>query len=147
MFLSNLQRANWSEKRRASCSDAFSSREPVPTPHQVRGRLSLENALALPRWPPVARQSVNESLDCLEHWLLSTRKEPMIIAVELNELSAGDVAGHIAACRNTHGPVVPAVQHQRGHRNFWQEVSHVGVAQRLEHGPDAAGTGGRAQQP
>src|SRR5712691_8379101 len=29
----------------ASCSDAFSSREPVPTPHQVRGRLSLENAL------------------------------------------------------------------------------------------------------
>src|SRR6202795_1933290 len=24
--------------------DAFSSREPVPTPHQVRGRLSLENA-------------------------------------------------------------------------------------------------------
>src|SRR5260370_41914572 len=25
--------------------DAFSSREPVPTPHQVRGRLSLENAL------------------------------------------------------------------------------------------------------
>jgi hypothetical protein len=26
--------------------DAFSSREPVPTPHQVRGRLSLENAYA-----------------------------------------------------------------------------------------------------
>src|SRR5258708_88598 len=25
--------------------DAFSSREPVPTPDQVRGRLSLENAL------------------------------------------------------------------------------------------------------
>src|SRR6266481_1215770 len=30
----------------APCSDAFSPREPVTTPHQVRGRLSLENALA-----------------------------------------------------------------------------------------------------
>jgi hypothetical protein len=39
------------------------------------------------------------------------------------------------------------VQHQRGHGNSWQEVSHVGVAQRLEHRPNAAGTGGRAQQP
>jgi len=28
-----------------SCIDAFSSREPVPTPHPVRGRPSLENAL------------------------------------------------------------------------------------------------------
>src|SRR5258708_32626254 len=28
-----------------SCFDAFSSREPVSTPDQVRGRLSLENAL------------------------------------------------------------------------------------------------------
>src|ERR1700730_17052873 len=28
-----------------SLFDAFSSREPVSTPHQVRGRLSLENAL------------------------------------------------------------------------------------------------------
>src|SRR5229473_2724269 len=69
------------------------------------------------RWPPAARQGVNESFDCLEHWLLSTRKEPMIVAVELNELSAGDLAGHIAACRKTHGPVVPAVQHQRGQGN------------------------------
>jgi hypothetical protein len=33
--------------------------------------------------------------------MLSSRKEPMIIAVELNELSAGDLAGHFAACRNT----------------------------------------------
>ena len=30
------------------CFDAFSSREPVSTPHQVRGRLSLENALVAP---------------------------------------------------------------------------------------------------
>jgi hypothetical protein len=29
-----------------SCFDAFSSRKPVSTPHQVRGRLLLENALA-----------------------------------------------------------------------------------------------------
>jgi hypothetical protein len=29
----------------ASCFDAFSSREPVPIPDQVRDRLSLENAL------------------------------------------------------------------------------------------------------
>src|SRR6267142_6600158 len=29
----------------ACCFDAFSSREPVPTPHRVRGRLSLENDL------------------------------------------------------------------------------------------------------
>jgi hypothetical protein len=36
----------------------------------------------------VARQSVDEAFDGLEHWLLSTRKEPMIIAVELDELSA-----------------------------------------------------------
>src|ERR1700674_5545336 len=27
------------------CFDAFSSREPVPTPDRVRGRLSLENAM------------------------------------------------------------------------------------------------------
>src|SRR5580698_10335529 len=32
-----------------SCFDAFSSREPVSTPDQVRGRLSLENALARTR--------------------------------------------------------------------------------------------------
>src|SRR6267142_81290 len=115
----------------------------------LRGAGMLQEVveLASPRWPPVARQSADESFDCLEHWLLSTRKEPMIIAVELNELSASDLASHIAACRNTHGPVVPAVQHQRGHGNPWQEVSHVGVAQRLEHGPNAAGTRGRAQQP
>ena len=68
----------------------------------------------------------------------------MIIAIEFNELSASDVAGHIAACRNTHGLIVPAVQHQSGHRNPWQELSHVDVAQRLEHGPNAAGARGRA---
>jgi hypothetical protein len=34
--------------------DAFSSREPVSTPHQVRGRLSLENAMAY----AAARQNV-----------------------------------------------------------------------------------------
>src|SRR3954454_20388790 len=95
----------------------------------------------LPRSPPVVRQGIAKSLDCLEHGLLSTRKEPMIVAVELDELSASDLAGHIAACRNTHGLVVPAVQHQRGHGNPWQEMPHVGVAQRVEHIPDAAGTG------
>jgi hypothetical protein len=31
------------------CFDAFSSPEPVPTPHQVRGRLSLENAMNIPK--------------------------------------------------------------------------------------------------
>jgi hypothetical protein len=31
------------------CFDAFSSREPVSTPDQVQGRLSLENALILLR--------------------------------------------------------------------------------------------------
>src|SRR3981189_1941505 len=71
----------------------------------------------------------------------------MIIAVELTELSASDLAGHIAASLNTHGPVVPAVQHQRGHGKPWPGVTHVDVAQRLEHGPNAAETGGRAQQP
>jgi hypothetical protein len=33
--------------RTLSFFDAFSSREPVATPDQVRGRLSLENAMAL----------------------------------------------------------------------------------------------------
>src|SRR6266436_1432464 len=33
-----------SERGSISCFDAFSSREPVSTPDQVRGRLSLENA-------------------------------------------------------------------------------------------------------
>src|SRR5882757_916672 len=115
--------------------------------HRLSGPSKRSADLASPRWPPVAWQGVNKSSGCLEHWLLSTRKEPMIITVELNELSAGDVAGHIAAGRNTYGPVVPTVQHQRGHGNPWQQLSHVGVAQRLEHGPNAAGTGGRAQQP
>jgi hypothetical protein len=31
-------------RRSASYFDAFSSREPVSTPHQVRGKLLLENA-------------------------------------------------------------------------------------------------------
>jgi hypothetical protein len=31
------------------CFDAFSSRKPVSTPDQVRGRLSLENALITSR--------------------------------------------------------------------------------------------------
>jgi hypothetical protein len=34
-----------SERGSIFCFDAFSSREPVSTPHQVRGRLSLENAM------------------------------------------------------------------------------------------------------
>jgi hypothetical protein len=34
-----------SERGSNSLFDAFSSREPVSTPDQVRGRLSLENAL------------------------------------------------------------------------------------------------------
>jgi hypothetical protein len=82
----------------------------------------------LPRWPPVARQSVDESFDGLEHGLLRTRKEPMIIAVELHEVRTSDVARHVAACRDAHGLVVPAVQHQRGRGDPWQEVSHIGVA-------------------
>jgi hypothetical protein len=36
-----------SEPGSALCFDAFSSREPVPTPDQVRGRLSLEIAITL----------------------------------------------------------------------------------------------------
>jgi len=71
----------------------------------------------------LSRAGVNESFDCLEHRLPSTRKEPMIVAVELNELSAGDLAGHIAACRNTHGPVVPAVQHSVGTETRGRGVS------------------------
>jgi hypothetical protein len=39
-------------------SDAFSSREPVSTPHQVRGRLSLESAISQ-NYPLMA---------CTEHW-------------------------------------------------------------------------------
>jgi hypothetical protein len=35
-----------SERGSRCCFDAFSSREPLSTPDQVRGRLSLENALA-----------------------------------------------------------------------------------------------------
>jgi hypothetical protein len=34
------------------CFDAFSSREPVPTPYPVRGRLSLENAVLVRRRRP-----------------------------------------------------------------------------------------------
>src|SRR6266404_1843241 len=146
--LQRLYAATFKRRRKAPLSHVGSAALFMSASPWQRG--SNENTMidpALPRWSPVARQSANESFDCLEHWLLSTRKEPMIIAVELNELSAGDLAGHIAACRNTYCPVVPAVQHQRGHRDPWQEVSHIGVAQRLEHGPNAAGTGGRAQQP
>src|SRR5258708_557183 len=85
----------------------------------LRGAGMLQEAVepAVASWPAVARQSDDEAFDCHEHWFLSARKEPMIIAVEPNELSASDLAGHIAACRNTHGPVVPAVQHQCGHGN------------------------------
>src|ERR1700744_4777251 len=41
-----------------SCFDAFSSRQPVSTPHQVRGRLSLDNVparrpVALPIWAEI----------------------------------------------------------------------------------------------
>src|SRR5260370_3780294 len=43
-----IGKENASESRPGPFFDAFSSREPVPTPHQVRGRLSLENALAAP---------------------------------------------------------------------------------------------------
>jgi hypothetical protein len=64
----------------------------------------------------------------------------MIIAVELNELSACDLAGQIAACRKTPGPVVPAVQHQRGHRNPRQEFEslrarHFGIRYRRQAPP------------
>src|ERR1700730_9476914 len=47
MLLALKGKSAWplSQRRAVSCSDAFSSREPVPTLDQVRGRLSLENAL------------------------------------------------------------------------------------------------------
>ena len=70
----------------------------------------------------------------------------MIIAIEFDELRAGDLARHIAAGLDTHGAVAPAVQYQRGHGNPWQQVPDIGVAKRLKHRRNAAGTGGRAQQ-
>ena len=119
-----------------------------PVQHGARSpSVELFSDLALPRWPPAARESVDELPDCLEHGWLGAGKEPMIIAVELDELRAGDFARHVAAGFDAHGPVVAAVQDQRGHGNPWQEVPHVGVAQRLEHRPNGAGTGSRAQQP
>src|SRR5258705_11500569 len=43
-----------SERGSISCFYAFSSRETVSTPHQMRGRLSLENALAYDSRPDLA---------------------------------------------------------------------------------------------
>ena len=93
------------------------------------------------------RQRGDESSDGLEQGLLSAGKKPVINTVERDEFRACDVARHVAACREPHRRVVPAMQHQRGHGQQWQQPSHVGVAQRLEHGPNGARTGGGAQQP
>jgi hypothetical protein len=51
-----------SEQGSTSCFDAFSSREPVSNPHQVRGSLSLENALVC-QWHPDARDSPADGYD------------------------------------------------------------------------------------
>src|ERR1700752_2657300 len=88
--------------------------------------------------PSRARQSADEALDRREHRLLSAGKEPMIIAVELDELSTGNSPGDIAPRLNARGPVVPAVQHERGYGNKRQEFSDIGIAKRLEDGPNAA---------
>ena len=52
-----IENQNWALD---SCFDAFSLREPVPTPDQVRGRLSLENALVLVR--PISRNDLGGAL-------------------------------------------------------------------------------------
>src|ERR1700730_13274604 len=48
-----------------SLFDAFSSREPVSTPHQVRGRLSLENALLPDRDPDFEAAIAGERIEFL----------------------------------------------------------------------------------
>src|SRR4051794_26583705 len=98
---------------------------------------------ASPPRPPLKRQSLRKSLDRIEHGLLIAGKEPMIMAVELEEFRTTDPARHIAAGRDPYGLVVPTMQHQRRHRNLRQKMPHVGVAKRLEHRRDAAGTGRR----
>ena len=52
-----------------SSQDAFSSREPVPTPDQVRGRLSLENACY------DAKQGVARLIHAHLDWVVNNRRE------------------------------------------------------------------------
>jgi hypothetical protein len=55
------------------CFEACSLREPVPTPDQVRGRLSLENALIKP-----AAKKKKDQLSLAQYWgmLLANRPDP-----------------------------------------------------------------------
>ena len=102
----------------------------------------LQHLTARSRLP---RQQIYESFDRIEHRPLIACKEPVIVAVKLDELRTFDPARHIAAGRDPYRLVVPTMQHQCRHGNLRQKLPHVGVAKRLEHRRDAAGTGGRAQ--
>jgi hypothetical protein len=63
--------------------------------------------------------------------LVAEHKEPMIIAIELNEFSVSDLTGHVAASLDTNGPVVLTVQYQRWYSDPWQQVSHVEEASNI----------------
>lgn len=65
----------------------------------------MEEAGASRPRPALTLQSIRESLDRLQHRLLIARKEPVIMAVELDQLSTTDPARHIAAGRDAHGLV------------------------------------------
>ena len=70
-----------------------------------------------------------KSSDGFEHRLLRAREEPMIVAVEFNELSAIDVARHVAARLDPYCAIVAAMKHERRHRHALQQMSDIAVSE------------------
>jgi hypothetical protein len=76
-----------SERRLYFLFDAFSSREPVSTPDQVRGRLSLENTLLT-----VVGQDLRANLAQSGSILLQTRQNGIVAVIDYGPAIPGCVA-------------------------------------------------------
>jgi hypothetical protein len=63
----------------------------------------------------------------------------VIVAIEQAEFGAGNGLRNCLACLVAHGPVALAVQYHGRRGHLWQQMSHVDIAQSVQHTTDGAG--------
>ena len=83
-------------------------------------------------------ETADESPNAGEDGLLIAREDPVIAAVELDESRMRDMAGEMPAGADANGAVATTVEHQGRSRNSAQQMTHIHIAQRLEHAPDGS---------
>ena len=96
-------------------------------------------------------ETAEELIDIGQDGLLIPHEGPMVGAVELDEARVREVAREVASGSDANGAIPAAMEHQTRHGDSMQEMSHIRVAQCLEHalessrarrGPEQAGPPG-----